>query len=116
MTQGSWESSSESLNGTAAVLCPVGSHGRTVFSEIGPFSERYEQLCPAKAPTDTNKLFPVILPVPPEATTPSHKELSQTSSPFLNSSYRLSAYLIYQPQGELGVSAAERSQSLAGFG
>lgn len=54
------------------------------FPETGPLNEKCELPFPAKASTDTNKVSPVISPVPPEATTPSHKELSQFASPFPN--------------------------------
>lgn len=64
-------------------LCPVVGHGQTVVSETGPLNGKGEP-CPAKASTDTNKVSPVTLPVPPEATMASHKELSQFASPFLN--------------------------------
>lgn len=68
------------------------------FSETGPLSERCELPSPAKTST---KVSPVALPVPPEATTPTHKELSQSPTPFLTPITHLSAYLLHQPQVDL---------------
>lgn len=80
------------------------------FSETGPLNGKGE-LCPAKASTDTNKVSPVTLPVPPEATMASHKELSQFASPFLNP-VTLSSLPHPPTPGGLGASVAGRFTGL----
>lgn len=84
------------------------------FSETGPLNGKHDLPCPAKASADTNMVSPVTLPVPPETTTPSHKELSQFASPFLNPVAHLSTLPHHQLQVELGASVAGRSQGLTG--
>lgn len=86
------------------------------FSETGLLNGKCKLPCPAKASTDTNKMSPVTLLVSPETTTPSHKELSQFVSPFLNPVAHLSTLLHHQLQVELGASVAGRAtQGLTGF-